>query len=331
MTVPEPVRLSVVVASYTLERLNDIFKLLDGIKAQTYKSIETVIVVDGSESLLRQIESYANLIALPNTRFILNKGERGASAARNLGIREARGDIIGFIDDDAVPFDDWAEEMVRSYDTDTVIGVTGPAVPLWEDDSMSWFPEELHWIVSCTTWFDCKEVKSIRHVWFENASFRKEAFTQAGYLDTTVGPHDSTQGFKESEFRNGTISDDLELSLRVKARTGKAIVYNPKVRVWHKVDKKRLQMSYIRKWSYWTGRSKSKLGRMHSKGDKSILSPEHQLLKRIFTKLFPNIVKTSFSQPRNAWRKLSVTVNVLFFVALGYCFPRRLLRRTPDK
>ena len=51
---------------------------------------------------------------------------------------------------------------------------------------------------------------------------------------------------------------------------------------------------------------------------KDLLGQEHQLLKRIFTRLFPNIVKTFFTNPVIAWRRLRVTVTALTFVTLGY-------------
>jgi hypothetical protein len=158
-------------------------------------------------------------------------------------------------------------------------------------------------------------------VWFENASFKREAFDAAGYLDTAIGPHDNTEGFKETEFKKLSIADDLEMSLRIKAKTGKNIIYNPNVKVWHKVDKNRLKVNYIKKWSYWTGLSKRKLKKIHIKTDKSILEPEQQLLTHILTRLFPDIIKTFFSHPVIAWRKLKITGIVLYFVALGYYSP----------
>jgi len=313
---------SVVITSYTLERLNDTFKLLDGLKSQTYKNFEILIVVESSKQLFDNIGSYIHKIGLTNTNLIFNGGEGGASISRNTGIKEAKGEIIAFIDDDAIPFPDWVEMMVGSYSNDNIIGVTGPALPLWEDENDAWFPKELHWILSCTSWFECNEVVNIRHAWFENASFKREAFDIAGYLDTTIGPHDNAVGFKQTEIQNVPIAEDLEISLRIKEKTGKNIIYNPGVKVWHKADKKRLKIDYIKKWSYWTGMSKRKLKGLHVQTDKSILAPEQQLLKRILTRLFPDILKSFFIHPVIAWRKLKVTTTVLFYVCVGYYSPQ---------
>ena len=51
MTDPKPT-LSVIVTSYTLDRLDDIIELLDSLKAQTHNPTEIVLVVEKSVELL---------------------------------------------------------------------------------------------------------------------------------------------------------------------------------------------------------------------------------------------------------------------------------------
>lgn len=310
--------LSIVITAYTLDRLKDVRELLDSIKAQTYANIETIFVVEHLRELYDQVEDYSRERSIPNIKVIFNEGESGASAARNLGIKQAKSDIIAFVDDDAVLFPDWAEEMVKTLEDSSIIGVTGPALPLWADGVASWFPEEFYWIISCTSFFECSETREVRNVWLQNASFRREAFELAGLIDVGLGPRDSTQGFKGREIKEGVISEDVELSLRVKRVTGKRIVYNPSVRIKHKVHSQRLKPGYIRRWAYWMGYSKHKLKKLYPGVDADPLSQEHQLLKRIFVRLFPNILKAVFTNPIIAWRKLWVTLIALFFVALGY-------------
>ncbi|MBN1643761.1 MAG: glycosyltransferase family 2 protein [Dehalococcoidales bacterium] len=314
---------SIVITSYTFERLNDVFKLLDGIKSQTYKDFEVIIVVESSNQLLEEIKAHIKKIGLENTRLILNSGERGASVSRNIGVKEARGDVIAFIDDDAIPFPDWLEKIAGSFTNGRIVGVTGPALPRWEDEKDAWFPKELHWILSCTSWFENDRIVEVRHAWLENAAFRKKAFDIAGYLDATIGPQDSTKGFKGNELQQVPIAEDLEVSLRIKEKTGGIIIYNPDVKVWHKAAKQRMTVSYIKKWSYWTGVSKKTLKKLYPDQESNILGPESQLLKRIITRLFPDIIKTVFTHPVIGFKKLRVTVIALFYVAIGYLLPAR--------
>ncbi len=328
--------LSIIITSYTIERLNDTYELLDSIEAQTYPNIETIFVAERSQELYEKVkrrleeilgdsmetrsDSIETLDQSPNLneslpisrhvsfKVIFNHGEPGLSAARNVGIKQAKGDIIAFVDDDVALFPDWAEEMVKTYGDDSIIGVTGPAFPLWEDESMSWFPEEFYWIISCTAWCDWSEKTEVRNAWGMNMSFKAEAFQKCGAFLNEFG------------FHKGPMAEDNEFSLRVRAKTGKNIVYCPSVRLWHRVHNYRLSQRFIKERAYWIGYSRRMLKKTFPKTEagEDLLSQEHQLLKRIFTRLFPNIVKTFFTNPIIAWRKLSVTITALFFVAIGY-------------
>jgi glycosyltransferase involved in cell wall biosynthesis len=312
--------LSVVITSYTMERLDDIYQLLDGIASQSYQNTETIFVAERSRGLEAEIKAYRERKKMDNMCVLFNDGEPGASASRNLGIKAARGDIVAFIDDDAVPFPDWAEEMVKTYRDSSIAGVTGPAFPLWEDESLSWLPREFYWIISCTGWHNWAGITGVRNVWLENASFARGCFEAAGYLDTGLGPQDSQGGFKWREFAQGTVSEEVEFSLRVRTRLKKRLVYNPEVKVWHRVRKDRLKTGYIARWSFWMGLSKRKTRELypHLGDDGDLMGQEHQLLERIMTGLFPGILRDFLTRPLIAWRKLSVTVTALFFVTLGY-------------
>ena len=306
--------LSIIITSHYTERMGDIYELLDSIQAQTYPNLETIFIAERSRELYDQIKAYGREKAVSNMRVIFNEGEQGASAARNLGIKQSKGAIIAFIDDDALPFPDWAEEMIKTYKDDSVIGVTGPALPLWKDDSAaSWFPEEFYWVLSCTAWGEWNGIAEVRNVWTMNASFKKEAFLLAGYFATSIGPKNGSMAGRKTN-----LSEDVELSLRLREVTGKRIVFSPDVRVQHRVYSDRLELGYITRWAYWMGYSKHKLKKLYPQTDADPLSQEHQLLKRIITRLLPNIMRTFLTNPVIAWRKLRVTITALFFVALGY-------------
>jgi len=315
--------MSIVITSYTAERLKDIYELLDSIKAQTYPKNETIFLAERSRELYDQVKAYAEKEAIPNMKVVFNRHGAGLSAARNLGIKHTSGSIIGFVDDDVVLFPDWVERMVKTYENDAVIGVTGPAFPLWEEAAMAWFPEEFYWIISCTAWFDGNSVKEVRNAWGHSMSFRKEAFQTCLFADTfgrTEGAHEAG--------KRGPVGEDSEFSINLRRKTGRAIVYNPDVKVWHKVYRYRLTPSFIRRQAYWQGYTKAMFKKLYSGGngqDKDVLAVERTLLRRILLRLFPGIATGFFRHPAVAWKKLSLTVKVLFHLTLGYfsaVFPR---------
>ena len=308
--------LSIVITAYTVERLNDIYELLKSIKEQTYLHTETLFVVERSKELMEKIRSYGVENNVTNLKVLINDGERGLSAARNIGIKQASGDIIAFVDDDVLLYPDWAEKMVKAYTDDTIIGITGPAFPLWEDASMAWFPKEFYWIISCTAWDAENRVKEVRNAWGMNMSFKSEAFEKAGVFSNEFG------------FHKGPMAEDNEFSLRIKEKTGKKILYHPDVRLWHRVHKYRLSLKFIQERSYWIGYSRRMMKQKQAKN--CVLSQEHQLLNRIFTRLFPDMVKKLFTNPIVAWRITLVTVMALSLVALGYYSPLMTSSRKRD-
>jgi glycosyltransferase involved in cell wall biosynthesis len=307
------VKVSIITTVYTPERLKDITELLDSLNAQTYKNTETLIVAERLPELADSIKKYIAEKGYPNMRVLFNEGEWGSYPSRNLAIGEAKGDIIAFVDDDALPFPDWVEQTVKVYGEDSsVIGVTGPILPLWQDRSMDWFPRELYWIFSCTY----REVvgrAEVRNGFCTNLSFLREAFDSCGlFKSSLVG-----EGWGKSDWQQPA-AQETEFCLRAKKGTGKRIVHDPGVRVRHKVYSYRLGSRFLARRGYWEGYAKAMLKHWYHPYDEEVLSTEYELLRYMLLKLLLRIVGRLFRQPATAWRQLWALIVVLSGVAGGY-------------
>lgn len=300
--------LSVIVTTYSRDRLGDVFDLLESLKAQTYPYIDVIFVGEREPDLCEQVREYAQQQGMPNVITLFNDGEPGLSAARNVAVREARGELIAFLDDDVVAFPDWAEAMVSAFQETDAIGLTGPALPLWEDPSMAWLPEELYWIISCTAWSGWDRVREVRNAWGMNMAFKMEAFKIAGLFHNDTGYH------------RGPMAEDNEFSLRVRAQTGKRIVYIPSAKVWHRVHPYRLTWSFIRERAYWIGRSRRNLLRLYATPSEDMLSAERVLARRILTHRIPKDLIGLFITPNTSWKRLTPTFWALLFVTIGYYY-----------
>jgi GT2 family glycosyltransferase len=97
---------------------------LEHLSKQSYTEYET-IVVDSSDNY-----ETADLIASwPSVEYLsIWGGRNNMPAARNLGLSRAHGEIVAFIDDDAMVFPGWLENIVSGYSTEKIGGVGGRTI-----------------------------------------------------------------------------------------------------------------------------------------------------------------------------------------------------------
>lgn len=321
-SITETSLVSIVITSYTVKRLKDVCELIDSLAKQTYQSIEVLIIVEKSQELYDKLEEYISNRYKDglsrNIRLILCKNDLGMSQARNLGAKIAKGSIIAFIDDDAVPSNEWVEEIVRTFEMDpSIIGVTGQALPLWEGRSMDWLPKELHWIIGATTWYDDYKMQDVRHTWGMNMAFKRNDFLACGGFSAMYGLKSG-----EMEGIARFPHEDVEFCLRLKKRGGH-IVYNPSIKVFHKVSSSKVTLRFFVKHAYIQGFAKRVVKELTRKYgyDNYILSREHNLLRRILLILIPNTIRKIFRKPKLALHQLFIIVTVLSFLAIGYYSP----------
>jgi GT2 family glycosyltransferase len=304
--------LSLVITSYTTERLNDIYELLDSIKQQTYRNMETIFVVERSQELRDKLNDYIKEKKIDRVRIVFSDKKLGLSMARNLGIENATGDIIGFVDDDVVLFPDWAEQMVKAFDNDSIIGVTGAILPLWENDSLKWLPEPMYWLISCTAWTNWDSIRLVRGVIGANMAFQATAFNDKCFFSADAGYIDS--------HKYTPVSDDLEFSLRIKKKTGLSILFTPNARVWHRVYNRRLSFRYVSAKSQEVGRCRRILKRTYSSEFGSYGQEQH-VLRSIINCLLENPIEV-FKRPKIAWNKFVLVFIILSSVLVGYIMPK---------
>ena len=89
----------------THNREQVIGRAIISVLAQSYPNLEIVVVDDRStDDTARVVSDFKG----HNLRYVKNTGRRGASAARNAGIAEARGSLIAFLDSD----DEWMPDKI---------------------------------------------------------------------------------------------------------------------------------------------------------------------------------------------------------------------------
>jgi glycosyltransferase involved in cell wall biosynthesis len=313
---PKEPLLSIVITSYTVKRLEDICELLNRLNKQTYSNIEIIIVIEKSKVLYEELKAYIsryNNDLSQKTRLIFSQDELGISEARNLGVKNSHGDVIAFIDDDALPSYTWSAEIVKTFimnNNANIIGVAGPVLPFFKDKTLTWFPKEFYWIIGCTGWKNLKQWQDVETTWGPNMAFRKEAFDFVYFKSRyTRGAHEKG--------KMGPVGDDREFSLTVRRTTRMHIIYNPGMKVWHKVDAYKLNSKYIRRYSFWQGYSDAMFKHI-LKVSHERLKSEYNILLSIISNLLPSMMRELVENHQAAFKKLRVLVETLVYFSIGY-------------
>ena len=119
-----PPSLSLVIP--TRERPERVLACVRSALATGYPGLQ-VLVVDNAPTSDATEQAFA-AAGLPGVRY-LREPVAGTSRARNLGLREARGDLVAFLDDDVLVDPDWAAALVDGFARDPKVDcVTGPIV-----------------------------------------------------------------------------------------------------------------------------------------------------------------------------------------------------------
>jgi glycosyltransferase involved in cell wall biosynthesis len=99
------VKVSFIIPTYN--RAHVIRRSLESALDQTYQDFEILIVDDGSTD--ETFNALAPILQLPRVRYLRLEKNKGSQAARNTGIKNARGDYIAFLDSD----DTWVPNKIE--------------------------------------------------------------------------------------------------------------------------------------------------------------------------------------------------------------------------
>ena len=236
---------SVIICTYAMERYADFCDAVESVQQQSYEPVEIIIVVDGNEAVAEHVRREFNS---PNIEVHNNDQNQGVSYSRTKGAEIATGEIVAFIDDDAVAEPDWISQLVRVYKETDALAVGGRMVGLWLAGRPWYLPREFDWLVGVTHPGFAEPYAEIRNTFESNISFRREVFLDLGGFDPSLGP--DADSYRHSE--------GAELGTRLQAAYNRGVVYNPDAVVKHKVFSHRIKLGWLLRRAFQQGQSKRK-------------------------------------------------------------------------
>lgn len=169
---------SVIIPTYN--RAQSLRRAVTSVLLQTCRDFEIIVVDDCStDNTQEMVTSLENA----GVRYVSHRTNRGASAARNTGIREARGEFVGFLDDD----DEWLPcklqmQLDKFRNSPATVGVvyTGSSIVSARSG------KTIHSFASHSTWH--KDIDFLRTVTFTTSVplIRKSCFHDVGFFDETL-------------------------------------------------------------------------------------------------------------------------------------------------
>jgi glycosyltransferase involved in cell wall biosynthesis len=343
-------RISVVICAFTDKRWDDIDAAVESVRHQTLPAHEIILSVDHNPDLFVRLQA-----ALPDVHVVENAEGRGLSGGKNTGVSYASGDVVAFLDDDAVASPQWLESFAAAYSDPDVVGVGGRTISLWPGSASAreladqlvagkslqghdgdphlrgdpagafevgtgvrprWFPDEFEWTVGGT--YRGMVHGPVRNVLGGNASFRREAFAVAGGFNSEIGrTHASTRplGCEETEFC-------IRLGQRM---PGSIQLYESNAVIWHRVPVERTRFLYFRQRCYAEGLSKALVAQ--SVGSEAGLSNERaHAFKTLPLGAFRGVGDTFKGDLSGMGRASAITLG-LGYTTVGYLRGKRAARK----
>lgn len=302
---------SVIVCTHSLDNFQNLIDAVDSLLNQTHKELEIIIVVDGNQELYERIGKVYD--AQGNVKIMVTEESLGAFGAGNVGVKAAQGDVIAFLDDDAVSEKRWIESLVDTYEKSDAISVGGKVLPVWVSGKPDYFPEELYWLVGVTedSFLEREDVVEVRNTFGVNMSFKREVFEKIGLFNEKLG-----FAKRGTSYMQGA---EPEFALRMKNKLGQGVIYNPEAIVYHKIPPSKAKPRILIRRSFYQGYSKALLRKLSLSPE--TLTTEKSYLKDLLFRYIPRRIKRVFSSNSiKEIKKLSLLAAAIISVGLGFVY-----------
>ena len=124
----------------TYQRPERLSRLLSELKEQETEGLfdYSIVIVDNdrSESARQTVESCARQSKIPISYYV--EPEQNIALARNKAVKNAKSELIAFIDDDEFPAKHWLLNLLNALNFYNADGILGPVLPHFDEEPPKW-------------------------------------------------------------------------------------------------------------------------------------------------------------------------------------------------
>ena len=254
--------ISVIVCTYNRERY--IVRCLERLTDTRCRDYEVLVVdnnsTDGTAALVKDyLKSHADL----PVRYYFEPAQ-GLSNARNRGMKEAKGDVFVFLDDDAFVVGDYLlniEAFLQKYPKTAAFG--GPIEPLFEEcPRPKWLCRwSMGWVSAYDMGRKVREFSGKAFPFGGNSGVRREIVEKVGQFDPELGRKGG----------NMDAGEEKDFYKRIRALGG-IILYCPEMRIRHVITANRTTMEYVDRFADGVGVSERRRTKADGTYAKRLLS-----------------------------------------------------------
>lgn len=292
--------LSVIICTYNREKY--IYNVLKSLANNTlpHNCFEIILVDNNCADNTRgECDRFVQNFPDVTLRYFVETNQ-GLSHARNRGIKESTGDILVYVDDDALVNKEYLQTYYDFFNQYPDIDAAGgPIIPKYETEEPAWMS---HFTRSLITGYKylgdkAKEFPKNDYPGGGNAAYRSSVFEKVGLYNVDLGRKgDSLVGAEEKDIFDKMVS------------MGMRFYYLPNAILYHLIPEKKLSKDYFDRLTYSIGKSERMRTQALGKG---------KYVKRLFSeciKWAASIVlcigHTLIGSPKKGWKLIQFRWNV---------------------
>ena len=239
--------LSVIICTYNRDKY--IYNVLQSLAENTLPAEQyEIVLVDNNctDNTKAECERFVRDYPKVTFRYFVET-DQGLSYARNKGIKESRGDILVYVDDDALVNEEYLQAYADFFGQHPDIEAAGgPIIPKYETEEPAWMSHFTKVLITSYKYHGDKvrEFPGNDFPGGGNAAYRAAVFEKVGLFNVDLGRKgDSLVGAEEKD-----IFDKM-------TTLGMRFYYLPNAILYHLIPEKKLSKEYFDKLTYSIGKS----------------------------------------------------------------------------